>query len=184
MVQSYYTAYGLPITITNCANNYGPYQDPEKLIPRFTTKLLNNKKVPLMGNGENIRSWLAVEDYCRAIDIVLKSGEIGETYCVGGEEKTNLEVTLSILKILKKDRSWIDFVGNRAVNDFRYAINDSKIRKIGWKPKHGFGHWLRKTVSWYKDSPRWWKPLVTSGRKTFIGQTIIDFKNSFVHNPY
>lgn len=160
MVKSYYTAYGLPTTITNCANNYGPYQNPEKLIPRFITKLLNNSKVPLMEKGENIRSWLSVEDHCQAIDIVLKKGEIGESYCVGGEEKTNLEVTLKILKVLEKDNSWIDFVGNRAVNDFRYALDDSKIRKLGWKPKHDFDHWLTKTVEWYRNNKWWWKTLI------------------------
>lgn len=173
MVMSYYTAYGLPVTITNCSNNYGPYQDPEKLIPRFITKLLSNKKAPLMSAGENIRSWLAVNDHCSAIDIVLKKGKIGESYCVGGEEKTNLEITLNILKILGKDKSWIDFVGNRAVNDFRYAIDDSKIRKLGWKPKHDFEHWLLDTVQWYKKNEWWWK-------KPTIRQSLIDFKNSFL----
>lgn len=169
MVKSYYTAYGLPITITNCANNYGAYQNPEKLIPRFVTNLLSGKKVPLAEKGENIRSWLSVEDHCRAIDIVMKKGEIGETYCVGGEEKTNLEVTLEILKILGKDSSWIDFVWNRAVNDFRYALDDSKIRKLGWKPEHNFDHWLINTVEWYKNNEWWWKPLVNSpkGKKWF-----------------
>lgn len=182
MVRSYYTAYGLPVTITNCANNYGPYQDPEKLIPRFITRLLTNNKVPLMGDGGNIRSWLAVEDHCRAIDIVLKRGEIGESYCVGGEEKTNLEVTSNILKILGKDKSWIEFVGNRAVNDLRYAIDDSKIRKLGWKPQRDFNHWLEKTVEWYKNNEWWWKPLVKPSHKTFIEQAIVDLKNSFIHN--
>lgn len=157
LVKTYYEAYGLPITITNCSNNFGPYQDPEKLIPRFITKLLNREKVPLASEGKNIRSWLAVNDHCRAIDIVLKKGEIGETYCVGGEEKSNLEITLSILKILHKDKTWIDFVWDRAVNDFRYAINDRKIRKLGWRPKHNFEYWLCTTVKWYKDNEWWWK---------------------------
>jgi len=157
LVQTYYTTYGLPVTITNCANNYGPYQDVEKLIPRFITKLLAGDKVPLMSEGENIRSWLAVTDHCRAIEIVLKKGKIGESYCVGGEEKSNLEITLALLKIFGKDRSWIDFVGNRAVNDFRYALDDTKIRRLGWKPKHNFEHWLRETVAWYKDNQWWWK---------------------------
>lgn len=175
MVKTYYTAYGLPITITNCANNYGPYQDSEKLIPRFITMLLSNRKVPLMSRGENIRSWLAVNDHCKAIDIVLKKGKIGESYCVGGEEKTNLEITLSILKILGKDRSWISFVGNRAVNDFRYALDDSKLRKLGWKKKYDFDRWLRDTVDWYKRNEWWW-------RRLSIKQALIDFKNSFRHS--
>lgn len=175
LVKTYYTAYGLPITITNCANNYGPYQDAEKLIPRFITRLLSDKKVPLMSRGENIRSWLAVIDHCKAIDIVLKKGKIGESYCVGGEEKTNLEITSSILKILGKDRSWINFVGNRAVNDFRYALNDSKIRRLGWKTKHDFDRWLKETVEWYEDNQWWWK-------KSSLKQNLIDFKNSFLDN--
>lgn len=159
MVRTYFTAYGLPITITNCGNNYGPYQDPEKMIPRFITKILTNNKVPLMERGENIRSWLSVEDHCRAIDLVIKKGKIGQTYCIGGKEKTNLEVTLKILEALRKDKSWIESVWNRAVNDFRYAIDDSKIKKLGWKPKHNFDYWLTKTVEWYNDNGWWWKPL-------------------------
>lgn len=175
LVKTYFIAYGLPVTITNCSNNFGPYQDPEKLIPRFITKLLNNDKVPLVSEGENIRSWLAVIDHCSAIDIVLKKGKIGETYCIGGEEKTNLEITLSILKILGRDRSWIDFVSNRAVNDFRYAIDDSKIRRLGWKPKRDFEHRLRDTIEWYKNNTWWWN-------KPSIKQTLIDLKNSIWHN--
>lgn len=175
IVKAYYTAYGLPITITNCANNYGPYQDLEKLIPRFITRILSNKKVPLMSKGENIRSWLAVVDHCRAIDIVLKKGKIGETYCVGGEEKSNIEITLSLLKILGKDRSWIELVGNRAVNDLRYSIDDKKIRKLGWKPKYDFERWLINTVDWYRKNEWWWK-------KPTIKQTLVDLKNSFWNN--
>lgn len=157
IVKTYYTAYGLPITITNCANNYGPYQDLEKLIPRFITRLLAGQNVPLMSQGENIRSWLAVNDHCSAIDVVLKKGRIGESYCVGGEEKTNLEITVSLLKILKKNKSRIDFVWNRAVNDFRYALDDSKIRKLGWRPKYDFERWLKETVEWYNKNRWWWK---------------------------
>lgn len=165
IVKNYYTAYGLPITITNCANNYGPYQDPEKLIPRFITKILTNNKVPLMEKGQNIRSWLSVEDHCLAIDLVIKKGKIGESYCVGGEEKTNLEVTLQILEALGKDKSWIDSVWNRAVNDFRYALDDKKIRKLGWKPQNNFSTWLIKTIDWYKENEWWWKPLIKQSYK-------------------
>lgn len=175
LVKTYFTAYGLPVTITNCANNYGPYQDPEKLIPHFITKLLSNKKVPLTDEGINIRSWLSVIDHCRAIDVVLKKGRIGESYCVGGEEKTNLEITQNLLKIIGKDESWIDFVWNRAVNDLRYALDDTKLRRLGWKPKHDFSHWLSETVEWYKNNEWWWK-------KPSIRQHFIDFKKSFLHN--
>lgn len=175
LVKTYYTAYGLPITITNCSNNFGPYQDVEKLIPRFITKLLNNEKVPLASEGKNIRSWLAVTDHCRAIDIVLRKGKIGESYCVGGEEKSNLAITLSILKILHRDKSWIDFVWDRAVNDFRYAIDDSKIRKLGWKPKRNFENRLRDTVEWYKNNMWWWK-------RTSFKKALIDFTNTLFYN--
>ena len=162
MVKTYFTAYGLPVTITNCANNYGPYQDSEKLIPRFIIKLLSNKKVPLMSQGENIRSWLSVVNHCRAIDIVLKKGKIGETYCVGGEEKSNLEITLNLLKIMGRDSMWIDFVWNRAVNDFRYALNDSKIRRLGWKPQYDFEYWLKNTVEWYRKNKWWWEKQIVN----------------------
>lgn len=124
-----------------------------------------------MSRGENIRSWLAVIDHCRAVDIVLKKGKIGEIYCVGGEEKTNLQITQSILKILGKDKSWISFIWNRAVNDFRYALDDSKIRKLGWKPKHNFEKRLKEAVEWYKKNEWWWK-------KPTLKQTLIDFKNT------
>lgn len=180
MVKTYYTAYGLPITISNCANNYGPYQDPEKLIPRFITRLLTEKKVPLMGNGKNVRSWLAVEDHCTAIETILKKGEIGESYCVGGIEKSNLEVSLSLLKIFGKDKSWIEYVGNRAVNDLRYALDDSKLQKLGWKPRNDFDFWLHDTVNWYKNNEWWWKPLIVPSKRSFLKQTILDLKNSLI----
>lgn len=159
LVRAYYQTYGLPITITNCSNNFGPYQDPEKLIPRFITNLLEGQKVPLMGQGENIRDWLYVEDHSRAIDMVLQKGQTGETYCVGGEEKTNLEVTKKILEILAKDESFIEYVGHRLGHDFRYAIDDKKLRQLGWSPKYDFNTWLKKTVEWYKENEWWWKNL-------------------------
>lgn len=159
LVRSYHQTYGLPITITNCSNNFGPYQDPEKLIPRFITNLLQDQKVPLMGQGENIRDWLYVDDHSKAIDIVLQKGVVGETYCVGGEEKTNLEVTKKILQILGKDESWIESVEHRLGHDFRYAIDDTKLRQLGWKSEHDFDEWLKQTVAWYKENEWWWKPL-------------------------
>lgn len=159
LVRSYHQTYGLPITITNCSNNFGPYQDPEKLIPRFITNLLEGQKVPLMGKGENIRDWLYVLDHSKAVDVVLQKGEIGETYCVGGEEKSNLEVTKQILKLLGKDESWIENVEHRLGHDFRYAIDSTKLKALGWKPEHNFDEWLEKTVWWYKENEWWWKPL-------------------------
>ncbi len=159
LVRAFFIAYGLPITITNCANNFGPFHDPEKLIPRFITNLLEDQKVPLMGKGENIREWLYVKDHARAIEIVLEKGEIGQTYLVSGEEKTNLEVTKMILQILGKSEDLIEYVEHRLGHDFRYATDSSKIRQLGWKPEHSFGEWLEKTVQWYKENEWWWKSL-------------------------
>jgi len=159
LVRAYFETYGLPVTITNCANNFGPYHDPEKLFPRFITNVLRGKKVPLMGKGENIREWLYVRDHAVAIDLVFRKGTVGETYCVGGESKTNLEATRLILKFLGKDESQIEYVPDRLGHDFRYAIDDSKLRKLGWTPEHSFEEWLEKTVNWYKENDWWWKPL-------------------------
>lgn len=160
MVRAYSETYGLPVTITNCANNFGPFHEPEKLIPRFITNLLQDKKVPLMGKGENIREWLYAKDHAAAVDLVLQKGKVGETYCVGGESKTNLEITQLILKALGKDESYIEYVEDRLGHDFRYAIDDSKLRELGWKPEHTFEEWLEKTVAWYKENDWWWKPLL------------------------
>lgn len=159
LVRAYFETYGLPITITNCANNFGPYQDPEKLIPRFITNLLEGKKIPLMGQGENIREWLHVEDHSRGIDLVLQKGKPGETYLLQGEERTNLEVTRGILQILGLDESYIEYVEHRLGHDFRYANNGSKIMDLGWKREHDFEKGLEATVSWYKQNEWWWKPL-------------------------
>ncbi|MBI3103929.1 dTDP-glucose 4,6-dehydratase [Candidatus Daviesbacteria bacterium] len=159
LVRAYFETYGLPITITNCANNYGPYHDPEKLIPRFITNLLEGKKVPLMGKGENIREWLHVDDHASAIDLVLQKGNAGEIYLIQGEEKTNYEITQMILKILGMDESMIEYVGHRLGHDFRYAIDGSKIKALGWKRKHTLLEDLPKVIEWYKENEWWWKPL-------------------------
>lgn len=159
LVRAYFATYGLPVTITNCANNFGPYQDPEKLIPRFITNLLEGKKVPLMGQGENIREWLHVEDHSRGIDLVLQKGKVGETYLLQGEERTNLEVTRRILQILGLDESYIEYVEHRLGHDFRYANNGSKIMDLDWKREHDFETGLEATVNWYKQNEWWWKPL-------------------------
>ncbi len=159
LVRAYFETYGLPITITNCANNYGFYHDPEKLIPRFITNFLEGKKVPLMGKGENIREWLHAEDHAAAIDLVLQKGKAGETYLIEGEEKTNLEITQMLLKILGMDESMIEFVEHRLGHDFRYAINGEKLKSLGWERKHSLEEDLPKIVDWYKENEWWWKPL-------------------------
>ncbi len=159
LVKAFFETYGLPITITNCANNYGPYHDPEKLIPRFITNLLEGKKVPLMGKGENIREWLFVLDHAKAIDLVLQKGKVGETYLVQGEEKTNLEVTRKILEALGLDESFIEYVEHRLGHDFRYANDGTALRDLGWKPDHTFDQSLEETIRWFKENEWWWKPL-------------------------
>ena len=159
LVIAYHHTYGLPITITNCGNNFGPYQDPEKLIPRFITNLSEGEKVPLMGEGENIRDWIFVYDDCSAIETVLLHGQVGETYCIGGDQQRNIEVTRKILKAMGKDESWIDRVPDRLGHDFRYALDDSKLRNLGWKQEYNFDQGLEETVKWYKENEWWWKPL-------------------------
>lgn len=159
LVRAYFETYGLPITISNCANNFGPYHDPEKLIPRFITNLLEGKKVPLMGKGENIREWLHVEDHASAIDLILQKGEAGETYLIEGEEKTNLEVTKMILQNLGIDEEMIEYVEHRLGHDFRYAIDGSKLKELGWERKHSLAKDLPEVVEWYKKNEWWWKSL-------------------------
>ena len=159
LVRAYFKTYGLPITISNCANNYGFYQDPEKLIPRFITNLLDGEKVPLMGKGENIREWLHVEDHARAIELVLKKGQLGETYLIQGEERGNLEVTMKILDVLGLGEDRIEYVEHRLGHDFRYANNGSELEALGFKRTYNFDESLEEVVRWYQENKDWWKPL-------------------------
>ncbi len=161
LVRSYFHTHNLPITISNCSNNYGPYQFPEKLIPLFVTNLIEGKKVPVYGTGENIRDWLHVKDHCIAIDKILREGKIGETYCIGGDaEKTNLEITDKILKLMGRDESSIEYVEDRKGHDKRYAINFDKIKnELGWEPSISFEEGIKKTVEWYKNNQGWWERI-------------------------
>ncbi|MFH0819685.1 MAG: dTDP-glucose 4,6-dehydratase [bacterium] len=161
LVRTYYHTYNLPITISNCSNNYGPYQFPEKLIPLFITNLIEGKKVPLYGDGLNIRDWLFVEDHCEAIDLIIHQGKIGETYCIGGNsEKTNKEITNKILEIMGKSEEMIEYVKDRPGHDRRYAIDFSKIKKeLGWQPKIDFEEGLKNTIEWYKGNESWWQDI-------------------------
>lgn len=161
LVRAYFHTFGLPITISNCSNNYGPYQFPEKLMPLFITNLMEGKKVPLYGDGLNVRDWLYVEDHCEAIDLILHQGKIGETYCIGGNsEKNNKEITVEILKLMGKDESSIEFVKDRPGHDKRYAIDFSKIKnELGWEPKVSFEEGMKKTVKWYQNNESWWKNI-------------------------
>ena len=161
LVRAYFHTFGLPITISNCSNNYEPFQFPEKLMPLFITNLIENKKIPLYGDGMNVRDWLFVEDHCEAIDLILQKGKIGETYCVGGNcEKTNKEITYKILELLGKGEEMIEFVADRKGHDRRYAIDSSKIqRELGWAPKNNFESGIEKTVTWYQENENWWKKI-------------------------
>lgn len=161
LVRAYSKTFSLPITITNCSNNFGPHQDVEKFIPRIITNLIDGKPAPIYGDGKYVRDWLYVEDHCRAIDLVLHKGKVGETYLVGGltEDINNLEVARKILKIFGKDESSIKFVKDRPGHDRRYAVDWGKIkRELGWEPKYDFDTQLKKTIEWYKDNEWWWKP--------------------------
>ena len=167
---SYYRTFGLPIIITRSSNNFGPYQFPEKVIPLFATNFIREKKVPLYGDGKNIRNWIYVEDNCRAIDkIVRRGGRIGEVYNIGGEnEISNIELTKIILRKFNLDDSMIEYVPDRRGHDRRYSIDDGKIRKeINWKPEYKFDESLDKTIEWYKENEKWWAPLKDkSGKRT------------------
>jgi len=160
LVRAYFKTYGLPILITRSSNNYGPYQYPEKLIPLFVTNLIEGKKVPLYGDGLNVRDWLYVLDNCSGIDTVLHKGEIGEVYNIGADnEKTNKEITELILKELGKDESWIEYVKDRPGHDRRYALDSAKLKKLGWKPKYNFETAMQETINWYKNNLDWWKKI-------------------------
>ncbi len=162
LVRAWHKTYGLPITITNTSNNYGPFQFPEKFIPLSIINILEAKKVPVYGDGLNVRDWLYVEDHCRAIDLVLNKGKIGETYCIGGltEDINNLNIVKKILKILGKDESFIEFVKDRPGHDRRYAIDWSKANKeLGFKPAYDLETALEKTVHWYQENIDWWRKI-------------------------
>ena len=161
LVMAYHHTFGLNVNITRCSNNYGPYQFPEKLIPLFITNALDNKQVPLYGDGLNIRDWLFVEDHCSAIDTVLHKGKNGEIYNVGGNnEKTNKYITDTILKYLGKDSSLIKYVADRLGHDRRYAIDATKIKEeLGWQPQYKFEQAIEKTIEWYLNNKDWWEKL-------------------------
>ncbi|KKR84414.1 MAG: dTDP-glucose 4,6-dehydratase [Candidatus Woesebacteria bacterium GW2011_GWB1_41_10] len=162
LVRSYFYTYGLPITITNCSNNFGPYQDPEKYFARMITNLLDGEAPPIYGDGKYVRDWLYVTDHCRAIDLVIKKGKVGETYLVGGltGDISNLEIAKKLNKIFGRPASFINFVKDRPGHDRRYAVDWTKINKeLRWKPEYDFDTYLKKTVEWYKNNEWWWRPL-------------------------
>ena len=163
LAMAYHRTYGLPVTISRCSNNYGPYQFPEKLIPLMIANALADKPLPVYGTGENVRDWLYVEDHCRAIDMILENGKVGEVYNIGGHnERSNLDVVKTILKQLGKLESLITFVGDRKGHDLRYAIDPSKIHgELGWLPETKFDDGIRQTIDWYLNNESWWKNIIS-----------------------
>lgn len=170
LVRSYYHTHGLPITISNCSNNYGPFQFPEKFIPLAITNILEGKKVPLYGDGLYVRDWLYVLDHCRAIELILEKGTVGETYCVGGmtDNMSNIDIVKKIVTLLDADESVIDFVEDRKGHDRRYAVDWSKMKnELGWNPEYDIDVWLEKTIAWYKGHEEWWKRVKSGAYKDY-----------------
>jgi len=161
LVMAYWHTFGLPVTISNCSNNYGPWQYPEKFMPRMITNIIDGKKIPIYGDGKYVRDWLYVIDHCHAIESILERGQIGQTYCVGGLKKdvNNLVLAKMVLKVMGKDEEeWLEFVVDRAGHDRRYTVDWSKInQELGWQPKAGLEESIRKTVDWYRVNENWWR---------------------------
>ncbi len=170
LVLAYYRTYGLPVSITRCSNNYGPYHFPEKLIPLMISRALADEALPVYGKGENVRDWLYVKDHCSAIDLVMRKGQVGEVYNVGGHnEKTNLEVVETILQQLGKPESLITYVTDRPGHDMRYAIDPTKIhRELGWLPETKFEDGIKMTIQWYLDNKEWWQNILSGEYQNYF----------------
>ena len=170
LVLAYFRTFNLPVTISRCSNNYGPYHFPEKLIPLMISRALADQKMPVYGRGENIRDWLYVEDHCSAIDLIIRNGRVGEVYNVGGHnERTNLTVVKTICEVLCKPESLISFVMDRPGHDRRYAIDPAKIsRELGWQPETDFETGIRKTINWYLDNSTWWKNILNGEYQAYF----------------
>lgn len=176
---AYHRTYGLPVTISRCSNNYGPYQFPEKLIPLMIVNALADKPLPVYGSGINVRDWLYVEDHCRAIDLILQRGHIGEVYNVGGHnEMCNIDIVRLILQELGKPESLISYVTDRKGHDLRYAIDPTKIHsQLGWLPKTPFAVGIRKTIHWYLEHQSWWQEIVSGEYQTYYEKMYSDRNN-------
>ena len=160
LCRAYFQTYNLPVIITHSCNFFGPYQYPEKLIPLFITNLLENKKVPVYGDGRQTREWIFTEDFCRAVELLMEKGQAGETYNIGtGDEKQNIETTRFILKELGLDEKMIEYVKDRPGHDFRYSLNCEKIKKLGWQPRVNWSEGLSRTIKWYRENGDWWKKI-------------------------
>ena len=169
-VLAYYRTFGLPVTVSRCSNNYGPYHFPEKLIPLMISRALADEKLPVYGNGQNVRDWLHVEDHCVAIDLIIRKGRVGEIYNIGGHnERTNLEVVQTILKALNKPESLIQYVSDRPGHDRRYAIDPTKLEtELGWKPKYNFDTGIQQTIQWYLDNKEWWQHILSGEYSSYF----------------
>lgn len=169
LVQAYYRTFKVPITISRCSNNYGPYHFPEKLIPLMIANALNDKPLPVYGDGANVRDWLYVEDHCAAIDMIIHDGTVGEVYNIGGHnERTNLQVVKTIINELGKDESLITYVTDRAGHDMRYAIDPTKIHnELGWAPTTSFDVGIKKTIKWYLDNKEWWENIISGEYQSY-----------------
>ena len=163
LAMAYYRTYGLPVTVSRCSNNYGPYQFPEKLIPLMIVNVLNNKSLPVYGEGLNIRDWLYVEDHCRAVDLIIQKGRVGEVYNIGGNtEMKNIDIVKLICKALGRSEELIVHVEDRKGHDKRYAIDHSKLSsELGWKPLTDFGKGIKNTIEWYVEHREWWEPVIS-----------------------
>ncbi|MGE7672624.1 dTDP-glucose 4,6-dehydratase [Lysinibacillus sp. NPDC094403] len=172
LVQAYHHTYRVPINITRCSNNYGPYHFPEKLIPLTISRVLNEEKVPIYGDGQNIRDWLHVFDHCAAIDLVLHEGVNGEVYNVGGHnERTNLEVVKTIIRTLGKSEALIEFVADRLGHDKRYAIDATKLEQLGWQPIYTFETGIAQTIQWYMENKEWWEQIINGEYQNMLEMT-------------
>lgn len=169
LVLAYHRTYGLPVTISRCSNNYGPYHFPEKLIPLMISRALADESLPVYGNGENVRDWLYVKDHCSAIDLVMRKGRNGEVYNIGGHnERTNLQVVKTILKELGKPETLITYVKDRPGHDMRYAIDPTKIRsELGWQPETSFDDGIKQTIRWYLDNRTWWEHILAGDYRNY-----------------
>lgn len=169
LVQAYHRTFKLPVTISRCSNNYGPYHFPEKLIPLMIANALNDKPLPVYGKGENVRDWLYVEDHCKAIDLIIHNGRVGEVYNIGGHnEMTNIDIVKIIIKALGKSEDLITYVTDRAGHDMRYAIDPTKIHtELGWLPETMFAEGIQKTIEWYLNNREWWENIISGEYQTY-----------------
>lgn len=172
LVRAYHETFGLPVNITRCSNNYGPYQFPEKLIPLMISRALHNEALPIYGDGLNVRDWLYVEDHCSAIDLVIQQGRSGEVYNIGGNnERTNIHIVRTILEKLGKPTSLITYVEDRLGHDRRYGIDPAKITgELGWKPKHDFEVGIQETITWYLNNKEWWMRIQSGAYRQYVAR--------------